>query len=75
MRPALPGLELEVVAAMSGNREAYGRLVTQSQSLVASLALALTRDLATSEDLAQEVFLDAWQRLGQLRSPASSFLG
>jgi RNA polymerase sigma factor (sigma-70 family) len=68
-----PGLELDVLAARRGDREAYGRLVDRYRSLVASLALTLTRDVQTSEDLAQEVFLDAWQRLGQLRSP-SSFL-
>lgn len=70
MQPAFP-VEVDVLAAARGDRLAYGRLVHAHRSLVASLALSLTRDVAASEDLAQEVFLDAWQRLGQLRSPAS----
>lgn len=66
-----PQVDLDVLAARDGDRSAYGRLVDRHRTLVASLALSLTRDVAASEDLAQEVFLDAWQRLGQLRSPAS----
>jgi RNA polymerase sigma factor (sigma-70 family) len=68
---ALPAVEMDVVAARRGDRAAYARLVDAHRSLVASLALALTRDVAASEDLAQEVFLDAWRRLGQLRNPGS----
>jgi len=68
---ALPAVELDVLAARRGDRAAYARLVDAHRGLVASLALALTRDVAASEDLAQEVFLDAWRRLGQLRNPGS----
>lgn len=53
-----------------GDREAFGRVVERYQSLICSLAYSACGNLARSEDLAQETFLTAWQRLGQLREPA-----
>ncbi len=41
------------------------------QNTVTAIALAITRDIAASEDIAQEAFLRAWQRLAQLHQPAS----
>jgi RNA polymerase sigma factor (sigma-70 family) len=63
----------DVLAAAAGDRAAYGRLVDGTRNLVCSIALGIVRDLATSEDVAQEVYLAAWQGLGKLRNP-SSFL-
>ncbi|HAI48162.1 MAG TPA: RNA polymerase subunit sigma-70, partial [Stenotrophomonas sp.] len=37
------------------------------------IALAITRDVQASEDIAQEAFIKAWQQLNQLHNP-SSFL-
>lgn len=54
----------------SGDREAFGRIVERYQSLVCSLAYSACGNLSRSEDLAQETFLTAWQRLGELREPA-----
>lgn len=54
----------------AGDREAFGRVVERYQSLICSLAYSACGNLARSEDLAQETFLTAWQRLGQLREPA-----
>ncbi len=57
--------------AASGCQQAYGRIVMACQNTVAASALAITRDIAASEDIAQEAFLRAWQRLAQLHQPAS----
>jgi RNA polymerase sigma factor (sigma-70 family) len=58
-------------AAARGDRDAYGRIVAGCQSTVTSIALAIVRDVQTSEDIAQEAFLSAWQNLRKLNNPAS----
>ena len=67
--------DLELVpfvrAAARGDARAFERLVVASRNAVASIALAICRDLAASEDVAQEVYLVAWRRLKELRNPAS----
>jgi RNA polymerase sigma factor (sigma-70 family) len=68
---ALIGAELP--AARSGDRAAYGRIVAACQNTVTAVALAITRDVSASEDIAQEAFLSAWQHLKRLQNP-SSFL-
>lgn len=60
-----------VRAAATGDSEAYARLVEASRNAVTSIALAICRDVAASEDVAQEVYLVAWRRLPELRNPAS----
>ena len=64
-------LEPDVLAAQRGDRDAFARLVDASRNVVCSVTLAIVRDVARSEDLAQEVFLAAWKGLGKLRSAAS----
>ena len=54
-----------------GDVAGFGRLVDAHRSMVCSIALSIVRDVATSEDVAQEVFLAAWQQLDRLRNPAS----
>jgi RNA polymerase sigma factor (sigma-70 family) len=75
MKAHMPGsaslMEKDVLAAARGDRDAYVRLIDGHRTLVCSIALAIVRDLPTSEDVAQEVFLTAWQGLGQLRNPTS----
>ena len=61
----------DLPAAQRGDTQAYARLVGATQRMVASVALAVTRDVHTSEDIAQETFLSAWQRIGQLGNPQS----
>ncbi|MCW5553646.1 MAG: sigma-70 family RNA polymerase sigma factor [Verrucomicrobiae bacterium] len=56
-----------VVASLSGDREAFGQIVTRYQSLICSLAYSATGSLGTSEDLAQETFITAWKHLRHLR--------
>lgn len=68
---AIPLLECEVQAAAHGDRAAYARLIDSHRTLVCSIALGIVRDLSTSEDVAQEVFLAVWKGLGRLRNPTS----
>jgi len=52
-----------------GDAVAFGQIVERYQSLICALAYSACGNLATSEDLAQETFLAAWRRLGELREP------
>ncbi len=54
----------------AGDREAFGQIVERYQALVCSLAYSACGNLSRSEDLAQETFVTAWQKLGDLREPA-----
>jgi RNA polymerase sigma factor (sigma-70 family) len=56
-----------VIASLSGNRDAFGQIVSRYQSLICSLAYSATGSLGASEDLAQETFITAWRHLRHLR--------
>ncbi len=58
-----------VADSLTGNREAFGRIVARYQTLICSLAYSRTGSLSQSEDLAQETFIAAWQQLATLREP------
>jgi len=60
-----------VSAAAGGDRDAFARLVDETRGLVASIALAILRDVDVSRDVAQDVLLVAWRDLRKLREPAS----
>lgn len=62
-----------VRAAATGDARAFGDLVAETQGVVCAITLAVTRDPATSEDVAQQVYLDAWRGIGRLQA-ATSFL-
>ncbi|MGY0799428.1 RNA polymerase sigma factor [Lysobacter sp. A286] len=70
--PAMnPVGDADFFAAQRGDRNAFGRLVLATQKTVATVALAVTRDVQLSEDIAQDTYVKAWQRIGSLRSPES----
>ncbi len=56
--------------AQQGNQNAFGELVSRYQNLVTSIAFSKTGDLQRSEDIAQQAFLIAWQKLKELNEPA-----
>jgi len=58
-----------VALAMGGDRRAFSELVWRRQSWLRNLLRRLSRDPALADDLAQQVFLQAWRSLHQLRSP------
>jgi RNA polymerase sigma factor (sigma-70 family) len=70
-RPIDALIAAELPAARAGDREAYGRIVAACQNTVTAIALAITHDVAASEDIAQDAFLGAWQNLKRLQNPAS----
>ena len=70
-RHASPGMSdtTLVLASLGGDREAFGQIVSRYQSLLCSLAYSAVGDLTYSEDIAQEVFVEAWGKLDTLREP------
>ncbi|MBB5209021.1 sigma-70 family RNA polymerase sigma factor [Chiayiivirga flava] len=64
-------IEQHLPAAKAGDRAAFGRIVVGCQNGITAIALAITRDVATSEDIAQDAFLNAWNNLSRLRNPRS----
>lgn len=64
-------LETLVRAAQEGDRLAFGELVERYEGMVQSVALRRLRDEAEAAELAQDVFMRAMQRIGQLKEPAA----
>jgi|RhiMethySRZTD1v2_1073278.scaffolds.fasta_scaffold34820_2 RNA polymerase sigma-70 factor (ECF subfamily) len=60
-----------VDAARAGSRDAFGDLVLLHERVVLRTALAALSCRADAEDVAQEAFVVAWQRLGGFRGEAS----
>ncbi|HTZ19539.1 MAG TPA: sigma-70 family RNA polymerase sigma factor [Opitutaceae bacterium] len=58
-----------VEQSLAGDRQAFGQIVARYQSLVCGLAYSATGSRSRSEDLAQETFLAAWQKLRDLHEP------
>ena len=58
-----------IARAQAGDREAFGELVERFQPAVYAVALARLRDPNEATELAQEVFIHAMQKIGQLRDP------
>jgi RNA polymerase sigma factor (sigma-70 family) len=56
--------------SLTGDREAFGRIVERYQSLVCSITYGATGSLGLSEDIAQETFLTAWRELAKLSDAA-----
>jgi RNA polymerase sigma-70 factor (ECF subfamily) len=56
-----------VEAVLGGNRAAFAVLVERYERAVVGVALVILRDHHAAEDVAQEAFVTAYQRLGTLR--------
>jgi RNA polymerase sigma-70 factor (ECF subfamily) len=67
MEPSDAELVVRVVAG--GDAAAFGALVTRHQSRVRNWLRQLIRDGARADDLAQDTFVRAWERIGSLRDP------
>src|SRR5256714_6703197 len=74
--PIMSWTEITVLVerAKTGDREAYGELVTRFQSSVFAMALSRVRDPLEAQELAQDVFVHAMRKLPQLRD-ARCFAG
>ncbi|MCA9149708.1 MAG: sigma-70 family RNA polymerase sigma factor [Planctomycetales bacterium] len=55
--------------ALQGDRQAFTEIVSRYQTLVCSIAYAITGNLHVSEELAQETFVSAWHALETLHEP------
>lgn len=60
-----------VAAAQRGDSEAFGQLVWKYQDMAYAYGYALLEDPALAQDVAQEAFLEAYERLPGLRTPAA----
>ncbi len=55
--------------ARTGDRDAFAELVRRRQSWIRNLMRRCCSDTALADDLAQQVFLQAWRKISQLRQP------
>jgi RNA polymerase sigma-70 factor (ECF subfamily) len=60
-----------VAEAGGGSAEAFARLVARHQQALRAFLRRACRDWALADDLAQETFLTAWTRIGQLTPDAN----
>lgn len=58
-----------VVAAQDGDNEAFGELVSRFERMVQAVCWQRLRNHAEAQEAAQEVFIKALQKLGQLKEP------
>jgi RNA polymerase sigma factor (sigma-70 family) len=59
-----------VELSLAGNPDAFGRIVTRYQSSICALAYCACGNVGRSEEIAQEIFITAWRKLGTLQEPA-----
>ncbi len=68
MESLAPHPDQELIAAsLSGDRSAFGALVLRYRELVLSVAYRTCGDRALAEDIAQETFVRAWEKLDTFR--------
>ena len=60
-----------VVRAQRGDVEAYARLVEATQRMVHGVAFNVLRDSTAAQDVAQQAYLRAFRRLGDLQEPGA----
>jgi RNA polymerase sigma-70 factor (ECF subfamily) len=58
-----------VIAAQTGDQAAFGQLYERFQPVVLAIAMRRLRNHTDAQELAQDVFVQAMQKLGQLRQP------
>lgn len=72
MPPEVPqAYEPVVLAAQSGDLEAFGALVEQFTPLIMAFLLGQLKHREDAEDVAQATFVAAFRHLNQLRAPAA----
>ena len=60
-----------IAAARAGDRGAFARLVRMHQQGVRGFLRRACGNFAEADDLAQDTFLSAWERIGQFRGESS----
>jgi len=66
----IESLDFLLIRAQRGDAEAFGQIAQQFQSTVYAIALSRLRDAHEAAELAQDVFIHAQAKLGQLRDLA-----
>ncbi len=66
-----PTIEEIVRAAQAGDRSAFGELVRRFEGAVYAIALRRLGHMEEAEELVQEVFIKAFEKLYQLQEPAA----
>jgi len=61
----------DIALAKLGDQIAFTRLIEQLSNTVGSIALAITKDLDSSEDVSQKVFIKVWREIAQLKENIS----
>jgi len=61
--------EICIRAILAGERERFAELIERYQGAVFNVALSYSKDAHHAEDLAQEIFVNAFTNLAQLREP------
>jgi len=61
----------DIALAKLGDQVAFTRLIDQLSNTVGSIALAITKDLDSSEDVSQKVFIKVWREIEQLKENIS----
>ena len=63
-------LEAALARAARGDPSAFAEIVTEHQAMVFSIGWHYLQDRSLAEDIAQEVFLELYQNLAKIQSPA-----
>lgn len=58
-----------VEQSLTGDHDAFAEIVRRYQTLLCSVAYGATGNFTTSEELAQEAFVSAWNSIAELREP------
>jgi RNA polymerase sigma-70 factor (ECF subfamily) len=61
--------ETLIESTMYGDNDAFNQLVLRYQRIVFSAAYSVLRNVHLAEDIAQDAFLAAWQKLNTLKEP------
>ena len=70
-RPSKEKLPALLGASAAGDPRAYEEVVRRFQAMAVTYAFGILGDFHLAEDAAQEAFIDAYGKLGSLRSPAA----
>src|SRR5262249_33896051 len=65
----MEGLGALIERARQGDVDAYGEAVRATQQLVHAIACRILREPALAQDAAQETYIRAFRRLGELEDP------
>src|SRR5215213_732397 len=60
---------LDPNAALDDRHRSFGEIVARFQDMAFACAFAILNDFYLAEDVAQEAFIVAWQKLDQLKDP------